>query len=136
LTYTAGSHGSISGTSPQTVNYGGNGTAVTAVPDAGYHFVEWSDGLSDAQEGIAGTDAMKEWECFRVETTTASAGETASLTWPSVAGRVYTVYVAERLGGPWTGAVEVVGDGTTQTYDASVPAGGKVYLKLGVQLQQ
>ena len=43
LTYTAGANGSISGTSPQTVNYGASGTAVTAVPDTGYHFVNWSD---------------------------------------------------------------------------------------------
>jgi CSLREA domain-containing protein len=43
LTYTAGANGSISGTSPQTVNYGADGTPVTAVPDTGYHFVNWSD---------------------------------------------------------------------------------------------
>lgn len=43
LTYTPGSNGSISGTSPQTVNYGGSGTQVTAVPAPGYHFVQWSD---------------------------------------------------------------------------------------------
>jgi formylglycine-generating enzyme required for sulfatase activity len=43
LTYTAGEHGSISGTSPQTVDHGGSGTAVLAVADSGYHFVQWSD---------------------------------------------------------------------------------------------
>ena len=47
LTYTAGDHGSISGNSSQTVSYGGNGTAVTAVPDTGYHFVNWSDDSTD-----------------------------------------------------------------------------------------
>jgi hypothetical protein len=44
LTYTAGANGTITGTSPQTVNHGANGTAVTATPNAGYHFVQWSDG--------------------------------------------------------------------------------------------
>ena len=44
LTYTAGANGSISGTSPQTVNHGASGTAVTADPAVGYHFVQWSDG--------------------------------------------------------------------------------------------
>ncbi|MDD5559066.1 choice-of-anchor tandem repeat GloVer-containing protein [Candidatus Methylomirabilis sp.] len=44
LTYTAGANGTISGTSPQTVASGGSGTAVTAVPNTGYHFVSWSDG--------------------------------------------------------------------------------------------
>ncbi|MEY2550736.1 MAG: trimeric autotransporter adhesin, partial [Verrucomicrobiota bacterium] len=48
LTYTAGSNGSITGTSPQTVNYGGDGTTVTAVPDTGYHFVNWSDAVTTA----------------------------------------------------------------------------------------
>ncbi len=44
LTYTAGANGSIIGTTPQTVNYGTDGTAVTAQPDSGYHFVRWTDG--------------------------------------------------------------------------------------------
>ncbi len=44
LTYSAGANGSITGTSPQTVSYGSDGTAVTAVPEAHYHFVQWSDG--------------------------------------------------------------------------------------------
>lgn len=44
LTYTAGANGSITGSSPQTVVHGANGTAVTAVPNTGYHFVQWSDG--------------------------------------------------------------------------------------------
>ncbi len=43
LTYNAGANGSISGASPQTVNHGASGTAVTAVPATGYHFVQWSD---------------------------------------------------------------------------------------------
>ena len=48
LTYTAGPNGTISGTSPQVVPYGGNGTMVTAVPNGGYHFVSWSDGVLTA----------------------------------------------------------------------------------------
>lgn len=43
LTYAAGAHGSISGTSSQNVAYGGSGAAVTAVSDTGYHFTQWSD---------------------------------------------------------------------------------------------
>jgi uncharacterized repeat protein (TIGR02543 family) len=46
LTYTAGTNGSIIGTTPQTVNSGGSGTEVTATPDTGYHFVKWSDNNS------------------------------------------------------------------------------------------
>ncbi len=44
LSYAAGAGGTLTGETTQTVNYGGDGTAVTAVPDTGYHFVDWSDG--------------------------------------------------------------------------------------------
>jgi len=43
LNYSAGANGSISGSSSQAVSYGGSGTAVTAIPADGYHFVNWSD---------------------------------------------------------------------------------------------
>ena len=43
LAYVAGEHGSITGSLLQTVDYEASGSAVTAVPDAGYHFVSWSD---------------------------------------------------------------------------------------------
>jgi hypothetical protein len=48
LTYTAGSHGSISGTTPQAVQHGTDGAEVTAVPNSGYQFVNWSDGILTA----------------------------------------------------------------------------------------
>ncbi len=47
LTYAAGSGGSLTGETSQTVAYGQNGTAVEAVPDTGYHFVKWSDDVTD-----------------------------------------------------------------------------------------
>ena len=48
LTYTAGIHGRVTDGFPQTVTYGGSGTMVTAAPDTGYHFVQWSDGILTA----------------------------------------------------------------------------------------
>jgi hypothetical protein len=57
LTYTAGANGSITGTSPQTVNHGANGTAVTAVPNSGFHFVNWSNGSTSnprTDNGVTG----------------------------------------------------------------------------------
>ena len=47
LTYTAGADGSITGTSPQTVVYGGDGTRRHRRARTGYHFVSWSDGGGD-----------------------------------------------------------------------------------------
>jgi hypothetical protein len=47
LTYNAGPGGSISGKNPQPVNHGSDGTPVEAVPDIGYHFVDWSDSSTE-----------------------------------------------------------------------------------------
>jgi hypothetical protein len=48
LNYIAGTGGSITGTTTQTVNHGANGSQVTAVPDSGYLFVKWSDDVMTA----------------------------------------------------------------------------------------
>ena len=48
LIYTAGTGGTITGARPQTVNYGAGGVTVTAVPNAGYSFTGWSDGVTTA----------------------------------------------------------------------------------------
>ncbi len=47
LTYTAGAHGSISGPANQIVHCHEDGQPVTAIPDAGYQFDQWSDGVTD-----------------------------------------------------------------------------------------
>ena len=43
LSYVAGSHGSITGSTTQVINYGLDGSTVTATPNSGYRFVSWSD---------------------------------------------------------------------------------------------
>lgn len=45
LRYSAGSNGSIIGEAEQTVIHSRSGTPVTAQPDSGYHFQQWSDGV-------------------------------------------------------------------------------------------
>lgn len=57
LTYTAGANGTISGTSPQTVTHGNNGTIVTAVPNTGYHFTQWSDLSTENPRGDSAVTA-------------------------------------------------------------------------------
>src|SRR5260370_41163017 len=64
LTYTALANGTISGASPQTVNYGASGTPVTAVPNTGYHFVSWSDGgqtASRSEDRRVGKEGRTRW---------------------------------------------------------------------------
>ncbi len=83
LTYSAGSHGSITGTSPQTVNYGGSGAEVTAVADTNYHFVQWSDGiLTAARTDTPVTENVSLTASFAINTHTVtySAGSHGSIT--------------------------------------------------------
>ncbi|MBN2884616.1 hypothetical protein JXE04_01700, partial [Patescibacteria group bacterium] len=48
LTYLASSNGTISGLTTQIIMGGSNGEEVIAVSNAGYHFVNWSDGVTTA----------------------------------------------------------------------------------------
>jgi hypothetical protein len=86
LTYTAGAGGTISGTSPQTVNSGGSGTQVTAVPNPGYAFVQWSDGKTTASRTDTNVTANINVTATFVQTFTltytAGAGGTISGTSP------------------------------------------------------
>ncbi len=82
LTYAAGPNGTISGTSPQTISYGGSGTAVTAVPNTGYHFVSWSDGLPAATRtdtNVTANISVTANFAINTYTITASAGPGGSI---------------------------------------------------------
>jgi uncharacterized repeat protein (TIGR02543 family) len=47
VTYQSGAHGSLTGETIQSITSGGDTTAVTAIPDPGYSFSSWSDGVTD-----------------------------------------------------------------------------------------
>lgn len=46
LTFAAGAHGSLTGTTSQTINYGGSATTITATPDPTYAFANWTEGAT------------------------------------------------------------------------------------------
>ena len=86
LSYTAGPNGSINGTSPQGVQYGADGSAVTAIPDPGYHFVNWSDGLTvNPRIDSTVTADINVTANFEIDTFTLSytAGPNGSISGPS-----------------------------------------------------
>jgi hypothetical protein len=100
LTYTAGANGSITGTSPQTVASGASGTAVTATPAAGYHFVNWSDGsTANPRTDSTVTASISVTATFAINTytITPNAGANGSIspatavTVNSGASRVFTI---------------------------------------------
>lgn len=49
VNYTAGSNGTISGPASQSVAHGADAWSVTAVPDSGAVFIQWSDGVTSAR---------------------------------------------------------------------------------------
>ncbi len=82
LTYTAGANGMISGTSPQVVDHGANGSEVTAVADANYHFVSWSDGVLTAtrtDENVTGDITVSATFAINTYTLTYTAGAGGSI---------------------------------------------------------
>ena len=83
LTYTAGEGGSISGQATQTVRQGLNGSEVEAVPNEGYRFVKWSDGVKTAKRFES--NVQQDWnidaifELIPTYTLTYTAGEGGSI---------------------------------------------------------
>ena len=104
LSYSAGRGGSLTGETYQVVLSGESGTAVTAVPDSGYAFLGWSDGVATA-------------------TRTDRAVENMSVT--AEFGSSYTITYAAGEGGSIQGETEQeVVRGTSGTPVTAVPAEG------------
>lgn len=106
LTYTTGTNGTLNGTATQSVNYNASGTPVTAVPDIGYHFVQWSDGLTSATR----TDSS----------VTASQSVTASFAINS-----YTLIFSAGPNGSISGTTQqIINHGSSSSAMTAVPATG------------
>lgn len=59
VTYAAGEGGRIEGDAEQTITKGGSATAVKAVANAGYTFVKWSDGRTEASRADSNVTETK-----------------------------------------------------------------------------
>jgi len=81
VVYSAGAHGHISGTTLQTVVYGGNGSAVAAVADHGYVFTHWNDGVLTASRTDANVTADATYTAsFRAATAVSPSGSFLAVT--------------------------------------------------------
>ena len=110
LSYSAGANGSLTGTTSQTVNYGSNGTAVTAVPADGYNFIGWSDGVVTNPRTDSGV--------------TADATVTASF-----ASNSYNLIYTAGANGSLTGtATQLVTSGADGSAVTAVPATGYAFV--------
>lgn len=123
LTYTAGSNGTLTGSTTQVIVSGNDGTAVTAVPDSGYIFSSWSDASTEnprTDEDVSGNITVS--ASFSYNDTTAP---TVSITAPTSGEVVYGTVIA--LSATTTDDVGVSGvkfylDGTQQgSEDTTIP---------------
>ncbi len=96
------------------------------------------DGLTNGAELAAGTNPFKAGSALAVTSTTAD-GTTVSLTFPTVAGKLYVLQSTADLtrpGGGWaalTPNVQTVGDGTARTLAAPQAAGPGTFFRVLVQ---
>jgi uncharacterized repeat protein (TIGR02543 family) len=97
LTYSADSNGSIDGVTPQTVEYDGSGTAVTAVPNSGYQFLKWSDNKTANPRTDINIDAN-----INVMATFELIPPPITPTTVTTRGDGYTVAIFTAGNGPWT----------------------------------
>ncbi len=127
LSYGASENGTLAGPPLQTVGAGLDGSAVTAVADANYAFVDWSDGstdnprtdlnvagsisvyavfvspdtdddgLTDAQEQALGTDPNDPDSRFGIDGTPLPMSGKIEITWPSATGVLYRVWESPDL---------------------------------------
>lgn len=100
LNYDAGANGYLSGETWQTVEYGGSGSPVEAIPYTGYHFVDWSDNSTDNPR--TDTNVMDD-----ISVTASFAIDTFTLT--------YTAGDNGTLTGDTSQTVEYDADGTSVT---------------------
>ncbi len=70
LTYIAGDGGTIRGEATQTVEAGSSGSEVEAVPDNGYRFVKWDDGITTAKRTETNVQATKTYKAEFIRTFT------------------------------------------------------------------
>ncbi len=121
LTYSAGANGSISGTTPQTVNHGADGTLVSAVADAGYHFVAWSDGvLTASRTDLNVTANITVSASFAINTyTNSTITGTSPVTADGIASSTVTITLKDALNNPVSGV--------TPTFSATDTGAANVY---------
>ena len=84
--YTADGNGTLTGQTVQTVNYGGSGTPVNAVPNTGYHLVSWSDGSTAnprIDTNVTGNISVSASFAINTYTLTYTAGAHGNITGPS-----------------------------------------------------
>ncbi len=108
LSYTAAGNGTVIGEANQTIPYGGDGSAVQAVPDEDHRFVRWSDGST--QNPRADREVTVDVTVFAIFHMPADVNGDGLLGLPDVTLALQVV-AAVPLSGPVSPNADVDGDG-------------------------
>ena len=137
VTFIEGAGGTITGTKVQTVNYGANASAVTAVANAGYYFVNWTGGYTGTANPLTVTNVTADLTITAnfvindsVTVTAPNGGESwmvgsiHDITWSST-GTIANVNIdySTNNGGNWASvAANTANDGTQPWTIPSTPS--------------
>ncbi len=83
LEYDTDGNGFIEGEATQAVEHGSDGSPVEAIPEAGYYFVDWSDGVTDnprTDENVTEDMSVTAHFALNVYTIEATAGDNGTIT--------------------------------------------------------
>ena len=134
LKYTAGTGGTISGATSQTVPYNGSGTQVTAVADAGYKFLKWSDNNTNATRTDPNITADATFVAtFEYPVTlppSNPASSSASLIGTATTAVTVTIAKTDTTPTPLPGVFTLPNGRFDVSYTGSIAAGSKWWLTL------
>ncbi len=125
VVYSADTNGTINGATSQTINSGDDTSYVTAIPNIGYHFISWSDGVLTATRSDANiTSAFSVTANFAINTyeITSSASSNGSITESQIVNYganktfVITPSIGYRIGDVLIDGVSI---GSVETYTFS-----------------
>ncbi len=129
VSFTAGANGTIQGQQAQTIAYGGSTSAVTAVPNANYHFSTWSGDYSGTENPLIVTNVSKSMNIvavFAVDTykltVTSGFGSGSYGVAASVSITAYTP-PENMIFDKWIGDTEYLEDASSSTTKVTMPAG-------------
>jgi hypothetical protein len=93
-----------------------------------------NDGMTDVDEGIAGTDPFDPLSCFKFLGVELAPGNWIVLKWPSAAGRYYALYrTTNLLQGFSTAMTNLTANPPTNSFtDTTAPGLGPYFYKVGV----
>ena len=129
VTFLSGGNGTLSGTTSQTVNYGGSTSAVTANADLNYHFVNWTGSVTSSTNPLTVSNVIADMTItanFTQDAVNGSCGSSSGGTFTTAPSTNLCSAGTATLvsgSGPWTWSCNGANGGTNASCSAQVSQG-------------